>query len=514
MSAVEGPLTSSQRVSPQTGDTPDLIQDAGSNEDNEDDLFGDDDDEEDVQPKKPKRTLDDPDLDSGDDLERADRLAETVEEQDGGVDDEEEGRPVRVVECDVPRINYPSGTEFYLVNLPDFLGIKHETFDPETFIPQALAHDGDESRQTSAYSTAMSSMFWRYDPTDTTPSSDNIQSSARLIRWSDNSLTLQLATKPTEQYKIATTGLKASFNRPKHQQHIHQSYDPSKDSYTFLAAAHQTPVIDLALIRALDATMKIHPSGGATDESELRLRQALAIQQEDHDPLARMKDVKEDPELVRKMAEQFEKERMRAQRKRENAEERMTTKRNNVLGRSGLTSRGAGAGGLSVAGLEDDEGMPMSRGKKSKMGRKTNRHGEIYSDDEDETLPRGRTREDEYDRDDDFLADSDLEPEQYEDEDEELLDDDEEEEDEGEEDRGGSRRRSAGGRAGGSSGRERKRERTPKRNRMDELTDADASGEEDTTVTGAGASAARQSPQQARKKRRVIDDDDDEEEDE
>lgn len=496
MSALEVPLTSSQPLSPPAGDTPDLVQDAGSNDDGEDDLFGDD-DEEDMQPSKPRRTLDDPDLDSGDDLERADRLAETVE--DDGVAEEEEGRPVRLVECDVPRINYPAGTEFYLVNLPDFLGIKHETFDPETYTPQAVAHDGDPNRQTSAYSTAMSSMFWRYDPNDTVPSSNNIQSSARLVRWSDNSLTLQLATKPTEQYKIATTGLKASFNRPKPQQH--QPYDPSKDSYTFLAAAHQTPVIDLQLIRPLDASMKIHPSGGATDESELRLRQALAIQKEDHDPLARMKDVKEDPELVRKMAEQFEKERMRAQRKRENAEERMATKRNNVLGRSGLSSRGGA--GLSVAGLEDDEGMPMSRGKKSKMGRKTNRHGEIYSDDEDETLPRGRTREDEYDREDDFVAASDTEPEQYEDEDEELLDDEEEEE----EDEGASKRR-PNAPPERERERERKRERTPKRNRMDELTDADASGEEDTTVA---QDTTRQSPQQARKKRRVIDDDDDEE---
>lgn len=500
MSAVDGLQTTSQQDSPLADDTPDLVQDGGSNDDNEDDLFGDD-DEEDVQPSKPRRTLDDPDLDSGDDLERADRLAETVEED--GAAEEDQGRPVRLVECDVPRLNYPPGQEFYLVNLPDFLGIRHETFDPETYTPQTVAHDGDPNRQTSAYSTAMSSMFWRYDPSEPTPSHTSIQSTARLIRWSDNSLTLQLATKPTEQYKVATTGLKASFNRPKPQHgQGHQSYDPSKDSHTFLAAAHQTPVIDLQLIRALDATMKIHPSGGATDESELRLRQALAIQKEDHDPLARMKDVKEDPELARKMAEQFEKERMRAQRKRENAEERMTMKRNNVLGRSGLSSGRSGGAGLSVAGLEDEEGMPQSRGKKTKAARRKYGHGEIYSDDEDETLPRGRTREDEYDRDDDFLADSDVEPEQYED-DEELLDD-EEEDDDGEED-GGSRRKSV------APALERKRERTPKRNRMDELTDADASGEEDTTV-GAGAGATRQSPQQARKKRRVIDDDDEDEE--
>lgn len=482
--SAETPQGGSDTGSPLADDTPDLVQDRGSNEDQvDDDLFGDDEDDDDDIAQRPQRSLDDPDLDSGDDLGRDDRVADTVED---GEEEEGAGRPIKLMDCNVPRINYPIGNEFYMLNLPAFLGIQQKAFDAATYEPQTLAHDGDPNRETSSYSTAMSSMFWRRNPDH--PTADDLQSTARFIKWEDGSITLQLATKPTEQYKVNTTAMRQTFQK---KLPPGTAYDPAKDSHTFLAAAHATQVIDLQLVQPLDASMKIQPAGGASDESHLRLRQALMTAKFDHDPLARPKEVKEDPELARKAAEQFEKERVRAQKKRENAEERQTMKRQGVLGRAGLgPSRGAG---LSVAGLEDDMGMPISRGTKKR--RKTNRRGEIYSDDEDETMPRGRTREDEYDREDDFLVDSDEEPEEYDDNDG-LPDDDDEDPDRDDleiegretviEDRG-------------------RRERTPKRSRMDEIDeddDDDAEGEPDDELL-------RNSPQAARKKRRVIDDDED-----
>lgn len=474
-----------QEGSPREDDTPDLVQDAGSNEEDDADLFGDDDDEDVVQSKeRPNRRLEDEELDSGDDEGRNDRVAKTVEVYD---DSQDRGRPLRIAQCDLPRINYPEGDEFYLLNVPNFLGIRQECFDPENFEPPNLPHDGDPNRQTSSYSTAMSSMFWRHDP-----QTSEMQSTARFIRWSDGSLTLQLATKPMEQYKVSALELRQNFNK-KMPPGTH--YDPAKDSLTFLAAAHSSPVIDLQLVRALDATMKIHPSGGATDESEVRLRQMLQATKEDHDPLARMKELKEDPDLARKAAEQFEKDRLRAQRKRENAEERQTMKRTSALGRVGMGGGRTGAGLASAAALEDEMGMPMTRGKK-KPKRKTNNRGEIYSDNEDETMPRSRTKEDEYDMEDDFLADSDEEPEQYGDDDD-LLDDEEEDPDRDDLEIEG-RRTVLEDRS--------RRERTPKRSRMEDIDDDDdAEGEPDDELL-------RQSPQQVRKRRRVIDDEEEDEE--
>ena len=474
MSDREDDRATGRQDSPARHDTPDLVDDGGSHQD-VDDLFGDDSDQ-DVQ--KPQRRLDDEELDSGDDLERNDRLEDTVE----GQEEEEQGRALRLMHCDVPRLNYPAGDEFYLLNLPAFLGVHQTAFSEDTYEPQNLAHDGDKTRETSMYSTAMSSIFWRRDPDN---SNGALQSNARFVRWEDGSITLQLASKPTEQYNVATTSMRQNFKK---KLPPGTAYDPAKDSHTFLAALQQTDVIDVQLIHALDASMKIQPAGGATDESQNRLKQALASARDDHDPLARPKEVREDPEAARKAAEQFEKDRVRAQRKRENAEERQTLKRQGVLGRVGLGgSRGMG---LTAADLEDDMGMPTSRGRRKMPKRRTNQHGEIYSDGEDIEQPRTRTREDAYEMDDGFLVDSDVEPEEY--DDDELLDDDEEDDE--------------GDQSPPRQDRDR-RERTPKRSRSNEPDeDDDAEGEpDDEALQGNSATAAR-------KKRRVIADDDDEEE--
>lgn len=460
------------RQSPVGDNTPDLVDDGGSHDDM-DDLFGGDSDDDIA---RPQRRLDDQELDSGDDLGRNDRLEDTVEGEQ-----QEEGRALRLAKCDVPRLNYPKGDEFYLLNLPAFIGVQQTAFNEETYEPSTLSHDLDPSRETSQYSTAMSTAYWRRDPNDP---EGQLQSTARFIRWSDGSLTLQLASKPTEQYNVATTAFRQSFKK---KLPPGTAYDPAKDSHTFLAALQNTAVIDVQLVKALDANMKIQPAGGATDESTNRLKKALASARDDHDPLARPKEIREDPELARKAAEQFEKDRIRAQRKRENAEERQTLRRQGVLGRSGMGgSRGMG---LSAADLEDDMGMPISRGIKKGAKRRTNQRGEIYSDGEDIEQPRTRTREDAYEV-GDFVVDSEEELEEYDDDD--LLDDDEEEEEEREEKRPSS-----------SRGR---RERTPKRSRADDADGSDdAEGEPDDEVLNA-------SPQTARKKRKVVVDDEEEEE--
>ena len=130
--------------------------------------------------------------------------------------------------------------------------------------------------------------------------------------------------------------------------------------------------------------------------------------------------------------------------------------------------------------------MPTTaRPKKPK--RKMNRRGDIYSDGEDEGYPRGRTKEDEYDLDDGFMAASDEEPEIYEDEDAPGEEDDPDIDDleiEG-------RETVVPGKTRGEAGRE--REASPKR-----------------TIDGEPTAGMAASPHVGRKKRRVIDDDDDE----
>jgi RNA polymerase-associated protein LEO1 len=395
--------------------------------------------------------------------------------------------------------------------MPSFLGLSQKRFDPATYEAPSKGHGAETANADfSAFSTASTTLYWRRDPKDP----QKLQSTSRIIRWSDGSLTLQLAYSPKDQYKISTQALRQSFGKNSQKPSTQTGYDPSKDAQFYLAAEHaQVPAVH-QIVAPLDAALKILPTGDQADESVLKLQQSLAAASNVHDPLTALKQVKEDPELAKKAAEMFEKDRLRSTRRRELAEEKLLTRKDRVLGRSGLGR----SGGLSVAGLEDEDGMPTARGSKGlskkKGRRRINRHGEIYSDDEDEDMPRGRTREDEYDLDDDFMAASDEEPEIYDESGDEKEDDDPDVDDleiEGRETvvqgktRGGGREkeREKERNQGRDRDRNRVREKTISRSRA--VTPKRALDEESGDMAGTG------SPQ-ARKKRRVIDDDDDDEE--
>lgn len=388
---------------------PQSPSDSALNDVDEDDadLFGDVDENE--QDDSLNRKLDDAELDSGDDEGRDDRVARSVE----GYDDEEPLQSEAVnIEVEIARINALKSDELYIVNIPPFLGLQTENFVYNTYEPPTRPHDQtDPTDKFSAYSTATTSLMWRRDPQD----SSKMQSNSRIIRWSDGSLTLQIASRPRDQYRISTKAYRQGFGGSKVQKAAAlTNYDPSKDSQVYLAAAHSAAEV-LQIVAPVDAQLRILPTGDLSDQSIQKLQQSLAASQVIHDPLASLKQLKEDPEIARKAAELFEKDRLKSLKKRENAEDKLLSKRDRVLGRSGLGGR---SGGLSVAGLEaDEDGMPRSGAYKSKQAkRRGNRRGDIYSDDEDEDLPRGRTREDEYDLDDGFMAGSDEEIETYEDE--------------------------------------------------------------------------------------------------
>lgn len=373
------------------------------------DLFGSDDEAGDEAPAT--RKLDDEDLDSGDDLDRHDRDPEGYDED---VDYNQKAAQIITYDANLQRMKDPEITddELYLVNLPSFLGIESENFDPSTYIPPSQGHTGQVPTDTkfSPFTAASSSLFWRHDPAD----SSKLQSSARIIRWSDGSLTLQLASSPKEQFKVSATTLRQVQPNPKKPLPIHAQnkaplsshYDPNKDAHVYLAAAHTEDSM-YRIVAPVTASLKILPTGEQNDHAMMKLQSSLAKAAPTEDPVSSIREIKEDPELAKKRAELAEKEKLRAQRRRENQEQKEFDRKKTVLGRRGVRSGGVG---LTISGLEDDfDDMRPTKPKKPK--RKANRHGEIYTDDEDEDYGRGRTREDEYDEDDGFLVGSDEEPE-------------------------------------------------------------------------------------------------------
>ncbi|KAF2461065.1 Leo1-like protein-domain-containing protein [Lineolata rhizophorae] len=383
----------------------------------DDDLFGDGEDDDadfDHEPVK-KRQLDDEELDSGDDDGRNDRAAAA-----GTPDEPEETSTYKYVTVELSRngVPEPSDNELYLFKVPTFLDIEPAAWNPRTFRPPTIdnrSKGGAPSESFSPYTTAMSAIRWRRSPSN--PS--DLQSNARVLRWSDGSLTLQLASDPLNQFEIDSNPLAPpQYNPPKPTptsrvaKRGQPPYDPSKDSFTYLCAPSQSAGF-LRVTNKITSGLTVTPPADstATNQAIQRLQENMAAAIRARDPEANgestLVTIDEDPEKAKREAEQAEKDRLRNQRRREAQEIRERERSGRAMARSGIRTYGGGAG----AG-ED--------GRSRAKGHRASRRDD-YSD-EDEGFGRGRARQDEYDEEDDFIAGSDEEPEIVEDdEDEEEL---------------------------------------------------------------------------------------------
>lgn len=288
-----------------------------------------------------------------------------------------------------------SDSQVYTMPVPNFLSFETEEFNPETYV-------------APPYAAAATSLCWRHDPND----ASLLQSNARIVQWEDGSMTLQLASAPKEQYRISTKEL-APLDKS-------GNYDTKLDSHVYLGAAAETSSV-FRLTSHLTHGLTVLPTTMETDDAVQRLQESLAAAtrgtKKTADGSAPVIEVKEDPELAKRQAELAEREKLRAARRHQQLADRELDRGT----RTGTSHRTGGAG-LTVGGLEDDDGTLATRSRPKKPRRTTNRRGEINTDDEEDFEDRrGRNREDDYDEDDGFLVGSEEELE--------VADDDEEEED-------------------------------------------------------------------------------------
>ena len=342
--------------------------------------------------------------------------------------------------------------------MPNFISISPEGFTLKDFKPPTTDHYSSDppSSTFSAYQTSNNTIRWRHSPSDP----KRIQSNARILRWSDGSLTLQIASNPRDQFELAAKPLTqpqsspikptpTSVNRSRNQGPV--SYNSRLDSHTYLAAPHEFGEI-VRLTNHITASLAVQSSSNQDDEALARLQQSLAAAQKGNkntlDGGLAVISINEDPELAKKRAELAEKEKSRMQRRMQVQQDRESTRNNNVLKRSGLRTGAMGAG-LTVGGLEDEDGMANAKGRVGKpKSRKSRRRNSEYSEDEEDFRGRGRTREDEYDEEDGFLVGSDEEPEVGEESEEEVEMGDDGEDEDGEEKKSNKRNseEAAGGR--------------------------------------------------------------------
>lgn len=299
---------------------------------------------------------------------------------------------------------------------------------------------------------------------------------------------------PTTQYRLPARSMAPPQTHPKKPTPLtgnlkgrrqRAGYSSEKDSFTYLLA----PQAAAQILRTTNKlTTSLHVEGKnapgsshAVEELQLALARASAGGMGDAGGVG-IVQITEDPELAKKKAELAEKEKMRAQKRREAQEVRNRER----LDRGG---RRPGFGGLTAAGLEDDDelgaGVPRPRSTKPRAKPRrsaASRRGEILTDDDEEGYGgRGRTREDEYDVEDDFLVDDE--------EEEEVVEEEEEEEDFEE----------------GAVDDSRNKHISPKRPR-ERNDDLDAEGEPDIDAEGEPDDADDGAVGRG-KRRRIIDDD-------
>lgn len=353
-----------------------------------------------------EKTLEDEDLDSGDDEGRKDRVRPEAEEEVA------EQQTFAVMDADIARhaIPEPSDGELYLLKVPRFLSFDPVAFSHKTFQPPTTDHHSKDpaSEHFSAFNTAMSTIRWRRSPSN----HSELQSNARILRWSDGSLTLQFANDPSQQFEISGQALAPPQINPRMptptSRKTGDKVSSKQESYTYLVAPYEEANV-MRVTNKLTTALSIVPAANIKDTALEKLQNDLAAiashGRDKDDQTISFVDVNEDPELHRAREEAQFKDKQRQARAKEKHEQRQAERAVRTVGRSSGRS-----GGLDIDDLEDAASRPRKPRQKGGLRRD-------WSDDEDFGRGPGRNREDDYDEEDDFIAASDEEPEIVEDDD-------------------------------------------------------------------------------------------------
>ncbi|POS87832.1 hypothetical protein EPUL_000964 [Erysiphe pulchra] len=346
------------------------------NSDDDNGLFGD---EEEI-PTQRTRELSDRELDSGDDEDRFDRARQENSEEP----EYEPGKDARILEATLWKhpIPKPSDGELNTLRLPKFIGIEPRAYDTANFVPPCADHHAEtKSANFSALSVALSTIRYRIDQRN-----GSLESNTLLHKWSDGSMTMSIGD---QHYELQSKSLAPPLDgRP---------YQEIQDSHAYLASPSIASQL-LLLIGHITNQITILPNKDIEDDALEKLQKSLAAatrggtKGEDKSGPELITNT-EDPELQKKKAEIAEKERLKAQRRRETAAEKQNVPRFHASGR----------GGLNIDDLEGRHGR-RDLGAERKASRPRRNRSSYNSDEEPRTR---KSREDEYDKEDDFLADSD-----------------------------------------------------------------------------------------------------------
>ncbi|RMJ13197.1 hypothetical protein CDV36_007143 [Fusarium kuroshium] len=355
-----------------------------------DDLFGDEGDEDVASTKE--RVLDDDDLASD---PEGDSYARYRNDDDDQMQFQTRDRVVMGVKTYRHRIPKPKDGALRIMRIPKFVKIMPEEYDPDTFQPTEFDLANAKAQHPKHVARV------RRDH-----STGELKSNTNIFRWSDGSVTISIGG---EHYEVQKKALAPTPDKP---------YNEIHDGHYYAAAAELHSNL-LMTVGHITEQYNVRPNKAVGDDALSILAERMAQASKPSQGGDMIIRTTRDPELQKKQAELAEKERMKAQRRRENAAAKMDS------GYGGRSARG----NLSIGELEGGRrGFGSSR-KRGAPGssRPKPRRGESESDEE---LAEAVGRHEGYDLDDGFIVGSDVEEmdsQADDDDEEELLDEDEDE---------------------------------------------------------------------------------------
>ncbi|NXX71942.1 LEO1 protein, partial [Spizella passerina] len=118
---------------------------------------------------------------------------------------EEEPIPETRIEVEIPKVNTDLGNDLYFVKLPNFLSVEPRPFDPQYYEDEFEDEEMlDEEGRTRLKLKLENTIRWRMRRDE--EGNEIRESNARIVKWSDGSMSLHLGNEVFDVYKAPLQG--------------------------------------------------------------------------------------------------------------------------------------------------------------------------------------------------------------------------------------------------------------------------------------------------------------------
>uniref|UniRef100_A0A3Q2ZFK1 RNA polymerase-associated protein LEO1 n=1 Tax=Kryptolebias marmoratus TaxID=37003 RepID=A0A3Q2ZFK1_KRYMA len=319
----------------------------------------DSDSDSDGETEKPKKTAADDlfgeadDISSDSDAEKPPTPGQPLDGEDGmeGEQAEEEPAPETRIEVEIPKVSTDLGSDLYFVKLPNFLSVEPRPFDPQYYEDEFEDEEMlDEEGRTRLKLKVENTIRWRAKRDE--EGNETRESNARIVKWSDGSMSLHLGNEVFDVYKA-----------------------PLQGDHNHLFIRQGTGLQGQAVFKT-KLTFRPHSTDSATHR---KMTLSLADRCSKTQKIRILPMAGRDPESHRNEMIKKEEERLRASIRRESQQRRMREKQH---------QRGLSSSYLEPDRYDDDEegeeAISLAAIKSKYKGGLREERARIYSSDSDE----------------------------------------------------------------------------------------------------------------------------------